>query len=112
MRAPSQATLSCAHACSPCNHQTETTDNAAACRALSHHDPHSDALQPTWSPADTRAPRRRVQSEQMRQLQDTFDKFDAGCKGQLSVRELGACCRCFGYVATEADLQEMVSCNL
>ena len=48
----------------------------------------------------------------MRQLQDTFDKFDAGRKGQLSVRELGACCRCFGYVATEADLQEMVSCNL
>ena len=72
----------------------------------------SDALQPTWLPADTRAPRRRVQSEQMRQLQDTFDKFDAGRKGQLSVRELGACCRCFGYVATEADLQEMVSCNL
>jgi Ca2+-binding EF-hand superfamily protein len=38
----------------------------------------------------------------MNDLKEAFEKFDAQSKGHLSVRELGACCRCFGYVATEA----------
>jgi len=50
-----------------------------------------------------------LQEQHLKELRETFHKFDAQNKGHLSVRELGACCRCFGYVATEADLQEMVN---
>lgn len=38
-----------------------------------------------------------------------FGTFDNGNKGHLESRELGACFRCFGYVATEADMQEIVN---
>mmetsp|Transcript_31440 Transcript_31440/g.77074 ORF Transcript_31440/g.77074 Transcript_31440/m.77074 type:complete len:153 (-) Transcript_31440:310-768(-) len=47
--------------------------------------------------------------EQMQDLSKAFRTFDIQNKGTLNTRELGACFRCFGYVATEADLQDVMN---
>lgn len=47
--------------------------------------------------------------EQMQDLSKAFRTFDLQNKGFLDTRELGACFRCFGYVATEADLQDIMN---
>ena len=46
--------------------------------------------------------------EHKQELSEVFKIFDEKGKGHLDVRELGACFRCFEYVATDADLQEQV----
>lgn len=47
--------------------------------------------------------------DQMQDLSKAFRTFDVLNKGTLDARELGACFRCFGYVATEADLQDIMN---
>jgi calmodulin len=46
--------------------------------------------------------------DQMQELSKIFRTFDLQNKGFLDARELGACFRCFGYVATEADLEDQI----
>ena len=50
-----------------------------------------------------------LKPEQVQELRKVFGTFDNGNTGHLESRELGACFRCFGYVATEADMQEIVN---
>jgi calmodulin len=50
-----------------------------------------------------------LMEEQMRELSSVFRTFDIEGKGVLGSRELGACFRCFGYVATEADLADLIN---
>mmetsp|Transcript_56314 Transcript_56314/g.115173 ORF Transcript_56314/g.115173 Transcript_56314/m.115173 type:complete len:146 (+) Transcript_56314:74-511(+) len=50
-----------------------------------------------------------LKPEQIEDLFKVFGTFDGGNKGHLEARELGACFRCFGYVATEADMQEIIN---
>lgn len=45
----------------------------------------------------------------MQELSSVFRTFDLQGKGSLDSRELGACFRCFGYVATEADLADLIN---
>ena len=45
----------------------------------------------------------------MQELSKVFRTFDIQNKGYLDSRELGACFRCFGYVATEADLADLMN---
>uniref|UniRef100_A0A7S0N865 EF-hand domain-containing protein n=1 Tax=Cryptomonas curvata TaxID=233186 RepID=A0A7S0N865_9CRYP len=47
--------------------------------------------------------------EQIEELLNIFRSFDTQGKQSLSARELGACFKCFGYIATEADLNETVN---
>jgi calmodulin len=46
--------------------------------------------------------------DQMQELSKVFRTFDHQNKGFLHSKELGACFRCFGYVATEADLEDQI----
>jgi len=41
-----------------------------------------------------------LEESQMQELSKVFRTFDLQTKGTLDTRELGACFRCFGYVAT------------
>uniref|UniRef100_A0A6T8N3M1 EF-hand domain-containing protein n=1 Tax=Hemiselmis andersenii TaxID=464988 RepID=A0A6T8N3M1_HEMAN len=50
-----------------------------------------------------------LEESQMQELSKVFRTFDLQTKGTLDTRELGACFRCFGYVATEADLADLVN---
>eukprot|EP00285_Hemiselmis_virescens_P000951 CAMPEP_0173415684 /NCGR_PEP_ID=MMETSP1356-20130122/84994_1 /TAXON_ID=77927 ORGANISM="Hemiselmis virescens, Strain PCC157" /NCGR_SAMPLE_ID=MMETSP1356 /ASSEMBLY_ACC=CAM_ASM_000847 /LENGTH=144 /DNA_ID=CAMNT_0014377951 /DNA_START=377 /DNA_END=811 /DNA_ORIENTATION=+ len=50
-----------------------------------------------------------LEESQMQELSKVFRTFDLQNKGMLDSRELGACFRCFGYVATEADLADLVN---
>jgi calmodulin len=46
--------------------------------------------------------------DQMQELSKVFRTFDHQGKGFLQAKELGACFRCFGHVATEADLEDQI----